>query len=153
MMVSMMAGAAVSARADVTAPGPPNAGGAELGANELWTRLERDGRVVLYKITFETAKPKLRPDAEPTLAEIARMLAAHAVPVRVEVHSDSMGAAEYNLTLSRARANAIRDWLAAHGAAAARLTAEGYGEDRPIVDNRTAEGRAKNRRVELVLVK
>jgi OOP family OmpA-OmpF porin len=66
-------------------------------------------------------------------------------------HTDSIGSDEYNLRLSQRRAEAVAAWLAAHGIAAARLTAKGFGESKPVADNRTAEGRQRNRRIEIVV--
>jgi outer membrane protein OmpA-like peptidoglycan-associated protein len=64
-------------------------------------------------------------------------------------HTDDVGKAAYNLTLSGARAEAVKTWLVAHGVAAARLTTHGYGDTVPLVPNTTDANRAKNRRVEL----
>jgi outer membrane protein OmpA-like peptidoglycan-associated protein len=72
--------------------------------------------------------------------------------VRVEGHTDSKGSDAYNIKLSQRRANAVRDYLIAHGVEADRLVAVGYGETRPVADNGTAEGRARNRRVEFTIL-
>jgi outer membrane protein OmpA-like peptidoglycan-associated protein len=69
----------------------------------------------------------------------------------VEGHTDSQGKAEDNHTLSVNRANAVRDYLVAHEIAADRIAAIGFGEERSIADNSTPEGRANNRRVEIVI--
>jgi len=148
----LLLAAPLGARADVTAP--PRAPGAErpeLTANEMWTALQRDGRVRLYKIYFEVAKGTLKRESDPTLAEIARLLAAHPVPMRVDVHSDARGSAEFNRQLTQTRAEAIRDWLVAHGAQGG-VFARGAGETEPIATNDTALTWAKSRRVELVLI-
>jgi outer membrane protein OmpA-like peptidoglycan-associated protein len=71
------------------------------------------------------------------------------VQVEVGGHTDSDGRAEYNQALSQWRADAVRKYLADKGVAAYRMTAKGYGEDKPIASNGSADGRAKNRRVEL----
>jgi outer membrane protein OmpA-like peptidoglycan-associated protein len=73
--------------------------------------------------------------------------------VRIEGHTDAKGSAEHNRILSNGRANAVRDYLVAHGIAVERLDAKGYGPDLPLDTNKTAEGREKNRRVEFVIVK
>ena len=74
--------------------------------------------------------------------------------VRVEIggHTDSTGSSDNNLRLSTARAMAVRDHLASQGVAASRLTVRGYGEGQPIVDNESTEGRARNRRVQLIRI-
>ena len=76
---------------------------------------------------------------------LAEYITAKAV---IEGHTDSQGSESYNQKLSFKRANSVRDYLIAnYGIAPHRLTAEGYGESRPIADNKTAEGRQRNRRV------
>ena len=69
----------------------------------------------------------------------------------VEGHTDSQGSASSNQDLSQRRAEAVRDYLVSRGIAGDRLTAQGFGPSRPIADNGTAEGRANNRRVEIVI--
>lgn len=72
--------------------------------------------------------------------------------IRIEVHTDSSGSSSYNRKVSQARAEAIARALIKRGIKGKRLEPKGYGEDRPIADNKTAAGRAKNRRVELVVI-
>jgi len=67
-------------------------------------------------------------------------------------HTDSVGTDSYNQGLSERRANAVKDYLTAQGIKASRLTARGYGESRPVASNDTDEGRAENRRVELIVL-
>jgi outer membrane protein OmpA-like peptidoglycan-associated protein len=69
----------------------------------------------------------------------------------VEGHADSQGAAEYNQELSQRRAEAVRTYLVSRGISAERVSAQGFGLTRPIADNASAEGRANNRRVEIVV--
>jgi outer membrane protein OmpA-like peptidoglycan-associated protein len=69
----------------------------------------------------------------------------------VEGHTDSRGSDSYNLDLSERRAQSVRDYLVTRGVSANHCRAVGYGESRPVADNRTAEGRANNRRVEIVI--
>ncbi|MEM0933684.1 MAG: OmpA family protein, partial [Bacteroidota bacterium] len=71
----------------------------------------------------------------------------------VEGHTDSVGSAKTNQRLSESRANSVRDFLVDKGIGADRLTAIGYGEDKPIATNNTRSGRAQNRRVEINLIK
>ena len=72
------------------------------------------------------------------------------VKLIVEGHTDNVGAAVGNQALSAKRAQAVVAWLTAHGIAASRLTAKGWGQSKPVADNTSEDGRAKNRRVELV---
>ncbi len=105
-------------------------------------------------INFETGKAELVGDGTfRTLDSMTRYLDAHPeMKVRVEGHTDDVGTDPSNLLLSRRRAGAVRGWLEKHGIAADRLSSVGYGESRPIASNDTEEGRAKNRRVEFVVI-
>lgn len=119
-------------------------------ANSLAAEIEKSGHVAVYGINFDTAKATIRPDSEKTLNQLLKLLNEHADwKMRVEGHTDNVGTAPSNLALSVKRAQAVVAWLTSNGVAAARLTAEGYGQSRPIADNNTEDGRAKNRRVEL----
>jgi outer membrane protein OmpA-like peptidoglycan-associated protein len=69
----------------------------------------------------------------------------------VEGHTDNVGREDYNLELSQRRSQAVQDFLASQQVAAERMTSEGFGMTRPVADNATAEGRQKNRRVDLVI--
>ena len=75
------------------------------------------------------------------------------VNIEVAGHTDSRGSDKYNMKLSQRRAEAVRNYLISKGIAADRLTAKGYGQDKPVADNGTEEGRAKNRRIEFTVVK
>jgi len=105
---------------------------------------------VLQQVHFATASTTILPDSFPMLQEIANLLKANPQIKRmsIEGHTDDRGEAEMNKKLSDGRANSVMTWLNQHGVAAERLEAHGYGEERPIADNATAEGRATNRRVE-----
>jgi len=86
------------------------------------------------------------------LAKLAGiLLIMEELNLRVEGHTDSTGSADYNQRLSERRAASVRDFLAQHGVAMDRLVAVGYGMDRPVATPETKEGRAKNRRVEIVI--
>lgn len=122
----------------------------EVSVNALVAQLNTVGFIALY-VNFDTNKATIRPDSAATLDEAAAVLkAAPALQVLVGGHTDNVGTPEANQALSAARANAVMAALVARGIGAARLTAQGFGQTLPIADNRTEEGRAKNRRVELV---
>lgn len=82
---------------------------------------------------------------------MAKLLTENAdLKLRVEGHTDNQGKSKDKLALSKKRAQAVKDWLVKKGVEAARLTTEGFGDQKPVGDNKTDEGKAKNRRVELV---
>jgi outer membrane protein OmpA-like peptidoglycan-associated protein len=119
-------------------------------ANELWDELSKNGFVTLY-INFDTGKSDLKPDGMAAVKEIVALMAAQpALALSIEGHTDNVGNAASNKTLSQARAQRVMDAVIAQGVAASRLSASGFGQESPIADNRTETGRAKNRRVELV---
>jgi outer membrane protein OmpA-like peptidoglycan-associated protein len=123
----------------------------EFSASEMLEALNRDGFVALQGIQFATGKDSIKPESEPLLAEIKSLLDGNpSLRLSVEGHTDNVGAAAANLALSKRRADAVRAWLVGKGVAAARLSSQGYGDTKPVADNRTDAGRAKNRRVELV---
>ncbi|MES1175797.1 MAG: OmpA family protein [Myxococcales bacterium] len=105
-------------------------------------------------IHFEQDSAALAADAEGLLDEIADVLASNPRLTRVEIqgHTDNSGTPEHNQTLSEARANAVLDWLVAHGIDPHRLSARGYGQDHPISPNVTPQGHARNRRIQLVIL-
>jgi OOP family OmpA-OmpF porin len=122
-----------------------------VNAEGLAAEIEKSGRVAVYGITFDTAKATLKPESEAVLGEIQKLLAAHADwNMRVEGHTDNTGGKVANQALSAQRAASVAAWLAAHGIDKARLTPQGFGDSKPVADNASPEGRAKNRRVELV---
>jgi outer membrane protein OmpA-like peptidoglycan-associated protein len=117
--------------------------------------IRRDARgtiVSLADILFDFDKATLKRDVEFNLVKIATILNQFGeMKILIEGHTDSIGSDEYNLGLSKRRAQAVYDFLVSQDVAAARLSAEGYGESRPVADNGTEEGRQKNRRVDLVI--
>ena len=117
--------------------------------------IRRDARgtiVSLADILFDFDKATLRRDVEFNLVKIATILNQFGeMKIVIEGHTDSVGSDEYNLGLSKRRAQAVRDFLASQDVVEGRLSFEGYGESRPVADNDTEEGRQKNRRVDLVI--
>ena len=106
--------------------------------------------IELSGVSFESNSDQLLPGAESVIIDAAATLRLNQdFIVEVAGHTDSSGAAEYNLMLSKSRANTVLNYLITYGANPASLTARGYGEAEPIADNTTAEGRVANRRVEL----
>ncbi|HEX8662465.1 MAG TPA: OmpA family protein [Beijerinckiaceae bacterium] len=117
-------------------------------AAALKSALDREGRAPLY-LAFEVGK--LRPDQAKAVAEIAKLLKDNpGLKLTIEGHTDDIGPRAANEKLSRDRAAAVVDALAAAGISRDRLKSAGLGPAKPIADNATSEGRAKNRRVELV---
>jgi outer membrane protein OmpA-like peptidoglycan-associated protein len=122
-------------------------------ASSIADELSKSGHIALYGIHFETAKATILPDSETVLAEVAKMLQQNPdVKVSIEGHTDNVGSAAANQTLSEKRAQAVVAWLSSHGIEGSRLNAKGWGASKPVDDNATEDGRAKNRRVELVKI-
>ena len=120
-------------------------------ASSLAKEIEDSGHVAVYGIHFDTAKATIQPDSEQTLTQIAQLLTEHPdLKLRIEGYTDNVGQGAANQALSEKRAQAVVAWLVGHGVNAARLTAKGLGAANPVADNASEEGRAKNRRVELV---
>jgi len=122
---------------------------AEVGAS-----LGERGRVTLSNVHFETGRADLTPDSDPALNDAVNALKEHPDwRIRVEGFTDNRGSKEVNEKLSSDRAEAVANWLADHGIDHDRLSSKGYGDRRPMASNSTPEGRAKNRRVQLVRVR
>lgn len=121
-------------------------------SDEMAKALAADGRIALYGIQFDTNKSTLKPESLDTIAQIAKLLQAQpALKLDVVGHTDNAGDAAANQKLSQRRADAVVTALVEeHGIDEARLAASGEGLGKPVADNATEEGRAKNRRVELV---
>jgi outer membrane protein OmpA-like peptidoglycan-associated protein len=119
--------------------------------NALASTLEAEKSADLYGIYFDFNQATIRPQSEPTLAAIAQLLSQHPQwRLEIDGHTDSIGSAAYNLTLSRQRAESVKAVLVSkYHIASARLTTGGFGATRPKATNATLEGRALNRRVEL----
>jgi OOP family OmpA-OmpF porin len=100
---------------------------------------------------FDFDKATLKPAGKERIdAEIVRPMTEHPeLRALVEGHTDSIGSEAYNQRLSERRANAVRDYMVGQGIAPSRITTKGWGKSKPVADNKTKEGRAKNRRVEV----
>ena len=109
---------------------------------------------VMEDIYFDVNKATIKPESEVRLNKVLKTLQTYSdITVEISGHTDSDGSAKSNQKLSEARANAVRDWLVRQGVDAKRITTIGYGEDKPIADNKTKEGKAKNRRIEFTRTK
>jgi len=121
-------------------------------AQQLDQAKSGDVVVILEGVNFEFDSARLRPDAITILDEAVTVLNRRKdISVDVVGHTDSTGTKQYNQGLSERRAKSVYDYFVNKGIAADRLTTKGYGETKPIASNATREGRAKNRRVELVV--
>ncbi len=122
----------------------------DVTASDMFDALNRDGHIALY-INFDTGKSVIKPDSKSIIEQIVQMLKSNPeLKISVEGHTDNVGTPASNKTLSEERAKSVVYAIVSQGIAAERLSSTGYGQDKPIGDNTTEEGRAKNRRVELV---
>jgi len=128
--------------------------GAKVTEQEIRIELQAD-------VLFDFDKADLKPEAIPSLQKVAEVINGYPnVPVRIEGHTDSKGADDYNMNLSESRAGSVKSWLARNGAVdGGRITTHGRGETKPVAPNSKPngsddpEGRQKNRRVEITLRK
>jgi outer membrane protein OmpA-like peptidoglycan-associated protein len=122
----------------------------DVTASDMFDALNRDGHIALY-INFDTGKSIIRDESKPIIEQIVQMLKSNPdLKVSVEGYTDNVGTPASNKTLSEERAKSVVSAIVGQGISADRLSPAGYGQDKPIGDNSTEEGRAKNRRVELV---
>ncbi len=122
----------------------------DVTANDMFDALNRDGRVALY-INFDTGKSTVRPESRKIIDQIVEMMKNNSgLRISVEGHTDSVGERAKNKILSEERAKAVVAALVKQGIKPTRLSAYGFGQEKPLADNKTEEGRAKNRRVELI---
>ncbi len=120
-------------------------------AAALSASIAATGKAAIYGIYFDTGKSVVKPESNPSLEEITKLLKQQAsLTLYVVGHTDNVGALDYNLKLSADRADAVVKALIGRGIVAARLKAAGVGAYCPFASNRTEEGKAQNRRVELV---
>ena len=121
-----------------------------LKADQIQNDLNEKGKAVLH-INFDTDKASLKPDGQEAVAEIAKVLQSNKdLKIEINGYTDNIGTADRNQKLSEARAEAVKNEIIKTGIEAGRLTAKGFGQEVPIADNLTEDGKAQNRRVELV---
>ena len=122
----------------------------EVTADAMYDALSKDGFLALY-INFDTGKSDVKPESQGTVGQIAALMTAHPeLKLSIEGHTDNVGTPAANKTLSEARARAVMAAVVKAGVGSARLAAVGWGQEKPVADNRGEDGRAKNRRVEIV---
>ena len=120
-------------------------------AETMEAEITRSGQCSIYGILFDTGKATIQPVSQTCLSEVTKLLAKNATwKMTIEGHTDNVGAKETNMKLSQRRAEAVRLWLVGKGIGGGRLLARGLGDSKPVADNATEDGRAKNRRVALV---
>jgi OOP family OmpA-OmpF porin len=119
-------------------------------AGEMLEALNKSGSVALY-INFETGKAVIKPESQTIVTQIAQLLKENpSLKISIEGHTDNVGTAQANQTLSENRAKAVMNAVTAAGIDKLRLVAKGWGQTKPVSDNNTEDGKAKNRRVEIV---
>ena len=122
------------------------------GGKTLKEQLDETGRIVTHGILFDSGSDKIKAESYKTLADIGQLLTGSpALRLSIEGHTDSDGAADFNLKLSENRAKSVKSYLMeTYKIDGARLESKGWGKTKPIGTNDTPEGKADNRRVELV---
>ena len=124
------------------------------GAEELKKALDTNGHIAVYGINFLVDSDSLQVGAAKILEEFARLLTLYPdLKIEIQGHTDNTGAAAHNLKLSNRRAQTVQKYILLYGIDPSRMKAKGYGMTKPVDTNDTKEGRAKNRRVELVKIK
>lgn len=122
----------------------------DISAGEMLEAINKNGSVAL-QINFETGKWAIKPESMPVVEQIAAMLVSDpSLKVSIEGHTDNVGIPATNKTLSENRAKSVVAALVAKGIDKTRLSSKGWGQDKPVADNTTEDGKAKNRRVEIV---
>ncbi|MCC6768131.1 MAG: OmpA family protein [Bacteroidia bacterium] len=122
----------------------------EVDATEMFEEINKSGFVALY-INFETGKSAIKTESQPIIDQIYEMLKQNPdLKISIEGHTDNVGTTQSNQTLSDARAKSVMNALISKGIIASRLKSKGWGMTKPVADNSTEEGKAKNRRVEIV---
>ena len=121
-------------------------------ADKLSQGINTQGKAAIYGIHFDTGKADVKPESEPVLKEVAKLLSeSPSLKLYVVGHTDNVGEIDYNMKLSQARAEAVvRELITKHSVSEDRIKPYGVGPLAPVASNKTEEGRAKNRRVELI---
>jgi outer membrane protein OmpA-like peptidoglycan-associated protein len=123
----------------------------EDATDDLARQFSATCRAVLNGVVFDFDKATLRPESDAALTNaLALLKTAGNAGIEVQGHTDNVGREEYNQKLSEARAETVAAWFTDHGISRGRMVSRGYGSGKPVADNGTPEGRARNRRVEIV---
>ncbi len=121
----------------------------DIQANEMFNKINAGEALTLY-INFETGKSAIKTESQPIIDELHKMLSGNpTLKMIIEGHTDNVGNPGSNKTLSEQRASSVKTALVNKGISTDRIKTVGYGQDKPIADNSTEDGKAKNRRVEI----
>ena len=124
------------------------------GVDELKTALDKEGKVILHGILFDLDNASLKQESVKQLSNMVALLLKYPdLKIEIQGHTDNQGKDDYNMKLSKNRAETVSSYLQLFGVDKTRLVSNGFGETKPIVSNDTEEGRAQNRRVELIKLK
>ena len=122
----------------------------DVTSSDILNKLNTEGHIALY-INFETGKSGIKAESQKIIDQIVEMLkASPTLKVLIEGHTDNVGNAASNQTLSESRAKSVMNAITAKGIDKARLASKGLGQTKPVADNNTEDGKTKNRRVEIV---
>lgn len=121
---------------------------------EVMIKIDPPKNFVLSNVYFDTGKSSLKASSHRALDDLVEVLKLKSsMVIEIEGHTDNVGKPEDNLKLSQDRAGEVKKYVVAKGIAAARVSAKGYGQEQPVADNAAEDGRAKNRRTSLKVVK
>ncbi len=124
----------------------------ELTSNDILTALNTDGHIALY-INFETGKSDIKPESQNIIDQIIEMLKLNpTLKISIEGHTDNVGNSQSNQILSENRGKALMNAIISKAINKSRLSSKGWGQTKPIDDNKTEAGKAKNRRVEIIKI-
>lgn len=121
---------------------------------DLTLQYEAPKTYTLRNVLFDSGQATLKASSYPALNDLVEVLKLkNTMQIEIAGHTDDVGNAQLNMKLSQARANKVKDYLVKKGIQAARITAKGYGDTKPVADNWSEEGRQKNRRTEVIIIK